>query len=111
MKNNVSLKILRSIYFAIFASYISTAVSSGLKMQHYLTNYNFTKEATRIINLQIINFHTSLLFKQNSILKIQDKICLENILFVSKSLNSLSPSVFSTWLSFSRDQDETLSSI
>ena len=37
-------------------------------------------------------------------LKFQDKICLENILFVSKSLNNLSPSVFNTWFSFSSDQ-------
>ena len=37
-------------------------------------------------------------------LKCQDKICLENILFVSKSLNNLSLSVFNTWVSFSSDQ-------
>ena len=37
-------------------------------------------------------------------LKCQDKICLENILFVSKSLNNLSPSVFDTRVSFSSDQ-------
>ena len=50
------------------------------------------KKPVRIINFQPRNFHTSPLFKQNSILKFQDKICLENILFVSKSLNNLSPS-------------------
>ena len=48
--------------------------------------------------------HTSHLFKQSSILKFQDKICLENILFISKSLNNLSTSVFNTWFSFSSDQ-------
>ena len=58
----------------------------------------------RIINFQPRNFHKSPLFKQNSILKFQHKICLENILFVSKSLNNLSPSVFDTWFSFSSDQ-------
>ena len=58
---------------------------------------SFCKKAIRIINLQPRNFHTSPLFKQNSILKFQDKICLENILFASKSLNNLSPSVFNTW--------------
>ena len=67
-------------------------------------NYNFTKKAIRIINLQPRNFHTNSLFKQNSILKFQDKICLENILFVSKSLNDLSPSVFNAWFTFSSDQ-------
>ena len=43
----------------------------------------------RIINFQQSNFHTSPLFKKNSILKFQDKIFLENILYVSKSLNNL----------------------
>ena len=61
------------------------------------------KKAVRI-NFQPRNSHTSPLFKQNFILKFQDKICLENVLFVSKSLNNLTPSVFSTWFSFSSDQ-------
>ena len=67
-------------------------------------NFIFTKKAVRIINFQQRNFHTNPLFKQNSILKFQDKICLENILFVSKSLNNLLPSIFNTCFSFSSDQ-------
>ena len=62
------------------------------------------KKAVRIINFQSSNSHTSPLFKQNFTLKFQDKICLENILFVSKLLNNLTPSVFSTWFTFSSDQ-------
>ena len=31
-------------------------------------------------------------------------MCLENILFVSKSLKKLTPSVFRTWFSFSSDK-------
>ena len=70
------------------------------------------KKAVRIINFQPRNSHTSPLFKQNFILKFQDKICLESILFVSKPLNNLTLSVFSTWFSFSSDQhnNETSSS-
>ena len=67
-------------------------------------NSNFTKKAVRIINFQPRNFHTSHLFKQSSFIKFPDKICLENILFISKSLSNLSPSVFNTWFSFSSDQ-------
>ena len=37
------------------------------------------KKAVRIINFQPRNFHTSPLFKQNFILKFQEKIWLENI--------------------------------
>ena len=44
------------------------------------------------------------MFKQSSILKFPDKKCLENILFVSKSVHNLAQSVFNTWFSFSRDQ-------
>ena len=105
MRKYVSLKILRSIYFAIFDSYLSYCclvwAQNCSTIQRIII---LQKKAIRIINLQPRNFHTSPLFKQNSILKFQDKICLENILFVSKSLNNLSPSVFNTWFIFSSDQ-------
>ena len=94
MRKYVSLKILRSIYFAIFDSYLSYCCLVWAQNCSTMTNYNFAKKAIRIINFQPRNFHTSPLFKQNSILKFQEKICLENILLVSKCLNNLSPSVF-----------------
>ena len=97
MRKYVSLKILRSIYFAIFDSYLSYCclvwAQNCSTIQRIII---LQKKAIRIINLQARNFHTSPLFKKNSILKFQDKICVENILFVRKSLNSLSPSVFNT---------------
>ena len=101
MRKYVSLTILRSIYFAIFDSYLSYCYL--VFAQNFSTIQQILilqKKAVRIINFQSRNFHTSPLFKQNSILKFQDKICLENILFISKSLNNLSPSIFS----FSSDQ-------
>ena len=105
MRKYVNLKILRSIYFAIFSSYLSfyclVWVQNCSTIQQIII---LQKKAIRIIKFQLRNFHTSPLFKQNSILKFQDKICLENILFISKSLNNLSPSVFNTWFSFSSDQ-------
>ena len=54
------------------------------------------KKAVSIINFQPRNSHTSPLFKQNFILKFQDEICIESILFLfaSKSLNNLTTSVF-----------------
>ena len=58
MRKYVSLKILRSIYFAIFDSYLSYCCLVWAQ--------NF-----RIPNFQPRNFHTSPLFKQNSILKIK----------------------------------------
>ena len=80
-----SLKLLRSIYFAICDSYL--LYSCLVWAQNFSTIQRIVslqKKAVRIINFQQRNFHTSPLFKQNSIFKVQDKICLENILFVSE---------------------------
>ena len=105
MRKYVSLKILKSIYFAIFDSYLSYCclvwAQNRSTIQRILI---LQKKAVRIINFQPRISHTSPLFKQNFILKFQDKIHLENVLFVSKSLHNLTPSVFSTWFSFSSDQ-------
>ena len=81
-----------------------TAVLAGLKILAIFKTVILKKKAIRIINFQPRDFHTSPLFKQISVLKFQDKICLGNILFVSKSLNNLSWSIFNTWFSFSLDQ-------
>ena len=105
IRTYVSPKTIRSIYFAIFDSHLSYCCLvwaqnfSSIKRILILQ-----KKTVRIINFQPRNSHTSPLFKQNFILKFQDKICLENILFVSKSLNNLSPSIFNIWFSFSSDQ-------
>ena len=103
MRKYVSLKILRSIYFAIFDSFLLYCclvwAQNSSTIQRIVI---LRKKAVRIINFQPRNSHTSPLLKQSCILKFQDKICLENILFVSKSLNNLSPSVF--WFVFSSNQ-------
>ena len=106
MRKLVSLKILKSIYFAIFDSYLSYCCLAWAQNRSTIQRILILqKKAVRIINFQPRNSHTSPLFKQNFIIKFQDKICLENVLFVSKSLlNNLTPSVFSTWFSFSSDQ-------
>ena len=95
---------LRSIYFANFDSYLSYCCLVWAQNFSTIQRIVILQKAIRIINFQPRNFHTSSLFKQNIILKFQDKICLENILFVSKSLNNLSPSIFNTWFRFSSEQ-------
>ena len=105
MRKYISLKILRSIYFAIFDSYLSYCCLVWAKNCSTIQRIIILqKKAIRIINFQLRNFRTSPLFKQNSILRFQDKICLENISFISKCLNNLSPSAFNTWFIFSSDQ-------
>ena len=96
---------LRSIYFAIFDSYLSYCCLAWAQNCNAIQRIVILrKKAIRIINFQPRNSHSSHLFKQSLILKFQDKICPENILFIRKSLNNSSPSVFNTWFSFSSDQ-------
>ena len=97
LRQYVSPKILKSIYFAIFKSHLSYC--SLIWAQFFRTIERIVilqKVAVRIINFQPRNFHTSPLFKQSSILKFQDQICLGNTLFVSKSVNKLTPFIFNT---------------
>ena len=64
------------------------------------------------MNFQSRGTHSSPLFKSNHILKLEDKILIENILFINKSLNNLLPSVFKNWFTFDSDVHnyQTLSS-
>ena len=71
-----SPKILKSIYFAIFESHLSYC--SLVWAQNFRTIQRIVilqKKPVRIINFHSRNLDTSPLFKQNSILKFQDKIC------------------------------------
>ena len=87
MRKYVSLKISRYIYFAIFDPYLSfcrlvwAPNCSTIQQIMYII-----LKVIRIINFQPRNFHNSPPFKQNSILKFQDKICLDDILLISKYL-------------------------
>ena len=106
MRKYVSLKIFKSIYFAIFDSYLTYCCLVWAQNRSIIQQILVLqkRQLELFINFHPRNSHTSPLFKQNFILKFQDKICLENVLFVSKSLNNVTPSVFRTWFSFSSDQ-------
>ena len=51
------------------------------------------KKAIRIINNQPRNSQSSLLFKKINILKFEGKILINNIIFISKSINNLLPPI------------------
>ena len=105
MSKYVNLKILRTIYFTIFDSYLSYGCLVWVQNRSTIQRIvNLKKKVVRITNFQPRHSHTSPLFKQSFILKFQEKIYLEDVLFLSKSLNNLSPLVFNTWFSFCSDQ-------
>ena len=61
------------------------------------------KKAFRIMNFQSRDSHSSPLFWSNHILKLEDKILIENIFFINKSFNILLCPIFKSWLTFCSD--------
>ena len=82
IRKYLSLEILRSICFAIFYSYLSCCCSFWAQncstIPQIVILQKKKKKAARIISFLRRSSHTSLLFKESSILKFQAKICLEN---------------------------------
>ena len=98
IRNYVNPKILKSIYFAIFESHLNySSIVWAQNPGSIKRLIILQKKALRIINFKPRNCHTSPLFKENVILKLIDKVHLENILFVNKCINNLLPPIFNDW--------------
>ena len=55
------------------------------------------------MNFQSRDSHSSPLFKSNHIIKLEDKILTENMIFINKSPNNLLPPIFKNWFTFCSD--------
>ena len=84
----------------------------GPKRRCFLQDYYFTKRALQIINFQPGDSYSITLFKSNHISRFEDKILIENVLLISKSINNLLPPIFNGWFTFCPDihNYETVSS-
>ena len=105
IRNYVNKHILRTIYFTIFDSHINYAdLIWGQNLHAVNRIVILQKKALRIMNFQSRDSHSSPLFKSNHILKLEDKILIENILFINKSFNNLlPPTIFKSWYTFCSD--------
>ena len=74
----------------------------GAKIYTYSRIIILQKKALRITNFQSNNSHSSPLFRSNHILKLENKILIENILFNNKSFNNLPP-IFKSWFNLCSD--------
>ena len=102
--NCVSVNTLKVIYFAIFDSHINCAkLIWGQNPNSKLRIITLQKKDLRIINNQRRNSHSGSLFNKSNILKFEDKILISNIIFISKSINNLLPSIFKNWFIFSSE--------
>ena len=102
IRNYVNMKTLRNIYFAMFDSHLSySCIVWAQTINTVRRLVILQKRALRIMSFKDQLFHSSPLFSSNNILTLGDKITLENILFVSKSINRQVPSICYDWFTFS----------
>ena len=99
IRNYVNIKILKNIYFVLFDSHLSCSyIVWAQNINTVRRLIIFQKKALRIMNLKDQLFHSSPLSSSNNFLKFGDKITLENIIFVSKSINRQVLSISYDWL-------------
>ena len=98
------MKTIRNIHFAIFDSHLTY---SCIFWAQNINTVNrliiLQKKAPPIINFKDQLFHSSSLFSENNILKFGDKMTLEPILFVNKSINRQVSLISDDWFTFSRN--------
>ena len=97
----VNRHILRINYFAIFDTHLNYA--NPIWGQNLIAMSRIVilqKKVLRIRNFQSRNSHSGPSFTSKHILKLEDKILIENVLFTNKSLNNLLPPIFKNWFTF-----------
>ena len=102
VRDFVNANILKSIYYALFESHINYAsIIWGQNISTINRFYILQKKALRIINFKERNAHYSPLLHFSKIIKVADKVKIENCLFINKYTNNKLPSIFTNWFTFS----------
>ena len=100
----VNTRVLKLIYDAIFdchLNYVNTVWGQKKNSLNHL--FLLQKKALRIISFEYGNAHSNRLFCRHEIVKLHDKIIIENCHFISKSINFDLPSIFNNRFTFSSD--------
>ena len=101
LKLGIMLILIPWNQLAISDSHVNYAnFISGQNLNCAFRIVTLKEKAIRIINNQPRNSHSSLLFKKNSILKFEEKILINNIITISKSINNLLLPIFKNWFIF-----------
>ena len=98
------MKTLISIYHAIFNSHLNYAsIVWGQTKSSINRVFIIQNKSLRTIYFKGKFDHTSSLLSDSNIIKLPDKISIENCLFVSKSLNNQLAEIFNNWFVLSSD--------
>ena len=98
IRNFVNVKTLKTIYYTIFDSHINYVNVIWAQNSNAVKRVSvLQKKAPRTISFQPRDCYLSSLLEKQNLLKFEDKIQLENVLFVSKYFNNILPSIFDNW--------------
>ena len=104
VREYVSTDTLRSIYYAISDSHLNYGNLVWGQNTNAIKHLTILQKiALRLMNFKTRNFHTSPLYLQLNILKLPDKILLENCLLISKAINNFLPSPFNDWFTYASE--------
>ena len=102
LRHYVNQKTLRSIYFSLFESHTNYAnIVWGQNIDSSNRLFLLQKKAIRTMHFSQYLAHTDPLFYTANIVKIHDKVSVDNCMFISKSLCNYLPSLFKDWFIFS----------
>ena len=97
----VNTKVLKLIYHAIFG--LSFKLCKYSSKQRFTKFPIITERSPQNYQFSMQKCLFKLFFYRHKILKLPDKIIIENCLFISKSISFDLPSVFNHWFTFSSD--------
>ena len=104
VRESVNTRVLKLIYHTIFDCHLNYANTAWGQNKNSLNHlFLLQKKALRIISFECRNAHSNPLFYRHEIVKLYDKIIIENCLFISKSINFDLPPIFNNWFTFSSD--------
>ena len=92
----LNIRVLKLISHAIFGCHLNYANTVWVQNKNSVNSLFFSqKKALIIIGFECGNAHSNPLFHRHEIVKLHDKIIIENYRFISLSINFDLPSIFS----------------
>ena len=99
IRHFVNFNTLKSIYHAILESHLNYSLTVWAQNANSIKRLLvLQKKSLRIMHFLKRNAHTSNLFKNLNILKLPDKVSLENCILICKYFNQSLPKSFENWL-------------
>ena len=102
MRHYVNHNTLKMVYYSIFESHTNYAnIVWGQNIDSSNRLFLIQKKVLRIMHFTDRISHSDPLFSASNIIKIYDKVSIDNCVFISKSLSNDLPSIFGNWFIFS----------